>query len=99
MLLEPPDQPESELDFSVLHSRIQQVKTATAAISEEEAFRSDIAKHFMNSTLLPILNVPDIYRMLQNPKFVSALTDLLGQFAHGSYVMGKTAYRKSNPNE
>ena len=94
MLAEPPDQPESQLDFSVLHSRIQEVRTATSSISEEEAFRSDIAKHFMNSTLFPILNVPDIHKMLQNPKFVSALTDLLGKFAHGSYIMGKTAYRK-----
>lgn len=75
MLAEPPDQPESQLDFSVLTKRIAEVKDANATMSQKQ-----LAKAFIINTILPILNTKDIYQMLQNPAFVDQFTELLISF-------------------
>jgi hypothetical protein len=72
MLLDPPDQPESQLDFSILSKRIAEVKDASATMSQKQ-----LAKAFINNTVIPILNTPQIYQMLQNPAFVDQFTELL----------------------
>ena len=88
-----PDQP---FDFSVLQSRIKDIKDGASAISEEQAMQKNLANYFVRDTLLPILNTPNISALLQNPLFVVELTKLLGQFAQGAYMLGKSAYRKPN---
>ena len=75
MLAEPSDQPESQLDFSVLTKRIAEVKNAGATMSQKQ-----LAKSFINNTIIPILNTPQIYQMLQNPAFVEQFSDLLVGF-------------------
>ena len=75
MLAEPPDQPESQLDFSVLTKRIAEVKDASATMWQKQ-----LAKSFIHNTILPILNTKNIYQMLQNPAFVEQFSDLLVGF-------------------
>jgi hypothetical protein len=75
MSLELPDQPESKLDFSMLSKRIAEVKDADATMSQKQ-----LAKAFVNNTIIPILNNKDIYQMLQNPNFVEQLSGLLTGF-------------------
>jgi hypothetical protein len=99
MLAEPPDQPESQLDFSVLSKRIAEVKTSTSAISEQDYVASEMARDFFKNKVLPILNTPQIHQMLQNPEFVRQLGEVLGQGFQGAYILGKTSVRKSKPNE
>ena len=73
------DTPEP-LDFSVLQSRINQVKQSTASITEKQFKEECMTKSWVTFTLLPILNTPEIYQMLQNPKFVAELQALIVHF-------------------
>ena len=66
------DLPDSPLDFSVLSKRIAEVKDTMS--------QKQLAKAFIINTILPILNTPEIYQMLQNPAFVEQFSDLLVGF-------------------
>jgi hypothetical protein len=66
------DLPDSPLDFSVLTKRIAEVKDASATMSQKQ-----LAKAFIANTIIPILNTPQIYQMLQNSAFVEQFSDLL----------------------
>jgi hypothetical protein len=94
MLVDPPNQPESQLDFSVLSKRIAEVKSSVSAISEQEYVASEMARDFFTNNVFPILNTPQIYQMLQNPRFVKQLSDVIGIGFQGAYVLGKTSVRK-----
>ena len=75
MLLEPPaDEPVHNFDLSLLSKRIAEVKDSTTPSQK------NLAKGFVKNTIIPILNTPEIYRMLQNPAFVEQFTDLLVGF-------------------
>jgi hypothetical protein len=76
MLASPsPDDPIPNFDFSLLNKRIAEVKDANATMSQKQ-----LAKSFIRSSILPILNTPQIYQMLQNPAFVEELSGLLVGF-------------------
>jgi hypothetical protein len=76
MLLEPPaDEPIHNFDLSLLNKRIAEVKDADAPMSTKK-----LAQAFIDNTIIPILNTPQIYQMLQNPKFVEELSGLLVGF-------------------
>lgn len=93
MLPEPPD---NDFDLSLLNQRIAQVKTSTSAISEQDYVAGQMAEEFFKNQLLPILNVPQIHQMLQNPNFVKELGNVIGTAFRGVYVLGKTSTRKPN---
>ena len=100
MLLEPPaDEPIHNFDLSLLSKRIAEVKTSASAISEQEYVASKMARDFFENNILPILNTPQIYQMLQNPEFVKQLGDVIGLGFQGAYTLGKTSIRKPKPNE
>jgi hypothetical protein len=95
MLLEPPaDEPVNSFDLSLLSKRIAEVKTSTSSISEQDYVASEMAREFFKNKVLPILNTPQIYQMLQNPEFVKQLSDVIGLGFQGVYVLGKTSVRK-----
>jgi hypothetical protein len=76
MLLEPPaDEPVHNFDLSLLSKRIAEVKDADAPMSTKK-----LAQGFIDNTIIPILNTPQIYQMLQNPNFVEQLSGLLTGF-------------------
>jgi hypothetical protein len=68
----PPDEPIHNFDFSLLSKRIAEVKDANATMSQKQ-----LAKSFIKNSILPVLNTPQIYQMLQNPAFVDQFTELL----------------------
>lgn len=70
-----PDDPINSFDLSLLSKRIAEVKDANATMSQKQ-----LAKSFIQNSILPILNTPQIYQMLQNPKFVEQFSDLLVGF-------------------
>jgi|GEM_PF-6281129 len=71
----PPEEPISNFDFSALSKRIAEVKSSDATMSQKQ-----LAKSFIKTSILPILNTPQIYQMLQNPAFVEQFSDLLVSF-------------------
>jgi len=71
----PPDEPIHNFDLSLLSKRIAEVKDADAPMSTKK-----LAQGFIDNTIIPILNTPQIYQMLQNPKFVEELSNLLTGF-------------------
>jgi hypothetical protein len=100
MLLEPPsEEPIHNFDLSLLNKRIEEVKTATRAIPEQDYVATKLATEFFMNKVFPVLNVPQIHQMLQNPEFVKALGNLIGTGFQGAYILGKTSRRNLDPNE
>ena len=83
------DDPISNFDFSALSKRIAEVKNSDATMSQKQ-----LAKSFIKNTILPILNTPQIYQMLQNPAFVEQFSDLLVGF-----LLTASKVAPSKPNE
>ena len=82
------DDPISSFDFSALSKRIAETKISDATMSQKQ-----LAKGFIKNSILPTLNTPQIYQMLQNPAFVEQFSDLLVSFL---LTAPKIAPSKSN---
>ena len=74
MLVDPPNQPDAPLDFSLLNSRIQDLKEVTTPSQK------NLARSFVKNTLLPILTNPKINEEAKHPKFLNDFTELLVSF-------------------
>ncbi|QIW88543.1 hypothetical protein [Pseudanabaena phage PA-SR01] len=72
MLADLPEPQPEPFDFTVLNQRIKEVRRTTSSMSQQQ-----LAKYFVENTILPILKTPDIYKMLCNEAFVEQFTGLL----------------------